>query len=76
MQVIQGLSQPLLVPILRNKRPTVALFEAAPFKKIQQKAHGFLRRNWSRGMLCVGRQFAHHILKRFHILHIIGIYNM
>ena len=60
---------------MRNKRPTVAICDAAPIEKLQHLAHRILRRNCTLEIRCVGRKFARQFLKRFNILRVIGFYD-
>lgn len=59
-----------------DESATVAILNTALFEKLQHGVHRFLRRSSSRKMRCIGREFARHVLKPFHVLRIIGTYEL
>ena len=59
-----------------DESATVAILDTALFEKLQHSVHRFLRCRGSRKMRCIGREFARHILEPFHVLRIIGTYEL
>ena len=56
--------------------PTVAIRDAALLEKLQHMANRILWRDRALEIGCIGRESACHILKCFHVFHIVGTCGM